>query len=129
MEREQVVEDDEDDGENEAGGFASSFGGEAERHADEHEDEAGKGVGEALVELDAVGAGSRVLGGGGVGGIAVVDAGAEFAEREREDVGVGAGDVGVVLGSGLHGEIGGAEGLHVVLVGVGGGDLVLGRRL
>ena len=33
------------------------LGGQAEGDADEHEDEAGEGVGEAAVELDAVGAG------------------------------------------------------------------------
>ncbi len=55
--REEVVDKDEKDGEDEAGGFASALGGEAEGYADEHKDEAGEGIGESLVELDAVDAG------------------------------------------------------------------------
>ena len=58
---EQVVDEDEDDGDDEAGGFTSTFGGDAEGDADEHEDETGKGIGEALVELDAVDEGWRPL--------------------------------------------------------------------
>ena len=78
--REEVVDEDQEDGEDEAGGFASALGGDAEGDADEHEDEAGEGVGEALVELDAVEArlrgrwwrpgrcrGARVRGGRGPG--------------------------------------------------------------
>ncbi len=89
--REEVVDEDEQDGEDEAGGLAAALGGEAEGDADEHEDEAGEGVGEALVELDAVGAGGRLAGLGRVRWRAK-----ELAEGKGEDGGVGAGKVGVV---------------------------------
>ena len=55
--RKEVVDEDKNDGENEAGGLASALGGDAERNADEHEDKAGEGIGEAPVELDAIEAG------------------------------------------------------------------------
>ena len=90
---EQVVDEDEDDGDDEAGGFTSAFGGDAERDADEHEDEAGEGIGEALVELDAVDGGLAAVGGGlGVG------ATPEFGERECFDVGVERGRGGCLRG-------------------------------
>ena len=61
---EEVVGEDEEQGEDDAGALASALGGEAEGDADEHEDEAGEGIGEADVEFDA--------GGAGVGGVRVV---------------------------------------------------------
>ena len=77
---EDVVGEDEQQGEDEAGAFAAAFGGEAEGHADEHEDEAGEGIGEAGVELDAGGA--DVGGGDGVAGeVEAMGALPEFAER------------------------------------------------
>ena len=70
--------------------------------------------------------GAVALCGGGGGGGGVADAGYEFGEGEGEGAGVGAGEVGFFLGTGLHGDIGDVEGGDVVLVWVGGGDLVLG---
>ena len=61
----------------------------------------------------------------GVCGVGMLDAPHEFGERESEDGGVGAGEVGVLLGAGLDGDIGGGEGGDVVLVGVVSDDLVL----
>ena len=118
--REKVVDEDEDDGEDETGGFAAAFRRDSQRDADEHEDEAGEGVGEALVELDAVDGGSAAVRGGlGVG------ATPEFGEGEGFNVGVEAAEVGVFGGLGLDGDVGGGEGGDVVLVGVGGGGGVL----
>ena len=121
IEREEVVDEDEKDGEDEAGGLAAALGGEAERDADEHEDEAGEGIGEALVELDAIDAGGRP----GMSLSGCVAAAPELGERKGEDGGVGAAEVGVLLGAGLDGEVGGGEGGDVVLVGVVGRGLVL----
>ena len=53
----------------------------------------------------------------------------ELGEAEREDLGVGAGDVGVFLGGVLQRDVVGGEGGDVVLVGVGGGELVLATVL
>ena len=106
-------------------GLAAALGREAERNADEHENQAGEGVGKALVELDAVGPGRLDLGGSGVRGFAWSATADELGEREREDGGVGAGEAGVFLGAADEGLVCGAEGGDVVLVGVGGRDVVL----
>ena len=53
-EREEVVDEDQRDGGDEAGAFAAAPGGEPERNADQHEDKAGSREGEAFVELDAI---------------------------------------------------------------------------
>ncbi len=118
--REQVVDEDENDGDDEARGFASTFGGDAERDADEHEDETGEWIGEALVELDAVDGGLAT-----VGGALGVGAAPEFGEREGFDVGIEPAEVGVFGGFGFDGNIGSGEGGDVVLVGVVGGGVML----
>ena len=119
-EREEVIDEDEQDGEDEACGFSSAFGGDAERNADEHEDETGERIGEALVELDAVDGGVAA-----VGGCLGVAASPEFGERESLNGGVDATEVSVLGGFGLDGDVGGGEGGDVVLVGIGGGGVVL----
>ena len=49
---EEIVEADDDDGEQRASGATSTAGLRAERNSDESEDEAGDGKGKALVEFD-----------------------------------------------------------------------------
>ncbi len=59
------------------------------------------------------------------GGEDAVDAGDEFAERERLEVGIEARDVSVVLGGELEGEVRLADEAEVVLVGIVGVGIVL----
>ena len=92
---------------------------EMPRDSDKHEDEAGEGVGEALVELDAVDGGHAAVG-GGLG----VCAAPEFGEGKGLDAGVEAPEMSVG-GDCFDGDVGGGKGGDIVLVGVGGGGVVL----
>lgn len=86
---EEIVGEDKEEGEDDAGAFAAALGREAEGYADEHENDASEGIGESDVEFYARGA--------GVGSTWRVSALYEFVEGERVQGSVDARDVGIVL--------------------------------
>ncbi len=123
QQRGEVVQKNQQKREREGCAFAAALGTQAQRNTDQHEHQAGRGVGEASMELDTIGlrmrcrrrlrcaVGASPEGAGGHG------LNRRIAPREV---------LGILLLSALDGQVGGVEGGNVVLAGVFGGEVVTG---
>ena len=113
--RQEVVDEDQGDGEDESCALAAAPGGESEGNADEHEDEAGGGIGEALMQLDEIPAAALAVGS--------LD---KLAVGHGQDGRIAARGACVLRRGQRKGQVGLGEGGDVVLVGLIGDGFVLG---